>query len=507
MAMGITKGEKIGQLLIFGFDGTTLTQQAREVIRHCAPGGVVLYRRNFCDTDQLRTLIGHLQAFNKQYHPASPPLFVALDHDGGTDVLLSKDVTPFPTSMALGNVKKLSRIARIFEIAAQEFHDLGFNMIFAPCIDINDNPNNPVIGLRSFGSDPDQVARIGRVAVKGFMEGGLVPVVKHFPGHGNTEGDSHLSLPTVKRTRSQMDRIDLLPFRTAIKKNVPAVMTAHVHYTAFDPRERIPATCSYNIISKLLHKKLGFKGLVITDNMEMNGLRKSIGPENSIRKALSAGADMFLLAGNVQHQIDAVAFLKEAVNTGEIHLSRIEHSVDKIISMKYDFFNRQIKVRHKPGSKLSRDLSRQLFNESIKVIKKTRGYIPMKAKTLQYVYPDLDHLRKDGRVFSFPRSFQNELRKRGIKGKGHQYPIEPTIAEIEKITRKLDEQKPVVLFTFRQEFSSSRKRLYEALGKAFDIVQIAISEPYDTHSKSAVFMTSFGYHDLAISALAKHLLG
>jgi len=507
MAMGITKGEKIGQLLIFGFDGTTLTQHAQDMIKNYAPGGVVLFRRNFSDREQIRTLIEHLQSFNKQYHPASPPLFITLDHEGGTNVSLSKGVTPFPTNMAMGNVKKLSKIGRMFETIAQELYSLGFNMILGPCIDVNDNPNNPIIGLRSFGSDPELVGKVGRVAVKGLIDGGLIPVVKHFPGHSNTDADSHVSLPTVKRTRSQMDRIDLLPFRTVIKKNVPAIMTAHVYYPTCDPSEKIPATCSYNVITKLLRHKLGFDGLVITDDMEMNGVRKSMGLENGIRKALSAGIDMFLLGHSIQRQMDAGEYLKEAVNTGEIHLSRIENSVDKIISMKYEFFNRSIRVRRSPGSKLSLDLSKRLFDESIKVVKKTRGYIPIKSKVIQYVYPVLDHLREEGRDFTFPKSFAGELRSRKIKGKGFKYPFEPTLAEIDGVKKKLHEEVPIVLFTFKQQFSASRRRLYDALSKSFDVIQVAISNPYDNHSRSAVFIITFGYHDLAISALAKHLFG
>ena len=123
--------------------------------------------------------------------------------------------------MALGNVKKLSRIGDIFLIVAQELHTLGFNMIFGPCLDVNDNPGNPVIGLRSFGSDPDSVTKAGRVAEKAFLDGGLIPVAKHFPGHGATGVDSHNALPTVKRTRSQMDRIDLMPFRTGHQEGSP----------------------------------------------------------------------------------------------------------------------------------------------------------------------------------------------------------------------------------------------------------------------------------------------
>jgi len=507
MAMGITKGEKIGQLLFFGFDGTTLTEHAQEVIKNSAPGGVVLYRRNFSDEEQIRTLIDHLQAFNKQYHPASPPLFVALDHEGGTNVTISKGVTPFPTNMAMGNVKKLSQVGEMFELVAQELYSFGFNMIFGPCVDVNDNPDNPIIGLRSFGSDPELVAKVSRVSAKGLTDGGLIPVVKHFPGHGSTNADSHLTLPMVKRTRSQMDRIDLLPFRTVIKKSVPALMTAHVHYTTYDPKEEIPATCSYNVIKKLLRKKLGFQGLVIADDMEMSSVRKTLGAENGIRKALAAGVDMFLVAHTKQHQIDAVEYLKQAVNTGEIHLSRIERSVDRIIAMKYEFFNREIRIRRKPGSTLSLGLSKKLFDESIKVVKKTRGYIPIKSKMIQYVYPNLDHLREEGRMFKFPKSFANELRSKKIKGKGFQYPFEPTVAGIDKIKGKLDGDLPIVLFTFKQQFSASRQRLYDALSEPFDIIQVGISDPYDDHSKSAVFIATFGYHDMAISALTKQLLG
>ena len=283
------------------------------------------------------------------------------------------------------------------------------------------------------------------------------------------------------------------------------MMISHVHYTAYDPAEPVPASASYNVITKLLQTKLGFEGLIVSDDLEMGGFRKAEGLSSGIRKALHAGVDMFLVSNTLQHQLDTVNFLKEAVNTGEIHLSRIERSVDKIVAMKYDFFNRDIRIRREPGSKLSLGLSKKLFDESVKVVKKTRGYLPIKSKKLQYVYPNLDHLKEVGREFSFPKPFADAVKKKRIKAAAIEYPFEPTIADIEGIVEKLNPELPVVLFSFRQEFSASRKRLYDALVKSFDVIQIAVSDPYDSHSKSVVYITTFGYHDLAIEALARRL--
>ena len=129
------------------------------------------------------------------------------------------------------------------------------------------------------------------------------------------------------------------------------------------------------------------------------------------------------------------------------------------------------------------------------------------SKVIQYVYPILDHLREEGRDFTFPKSFASELRSRKLKGKGFKYPFEPTLAEIDQIKKRLREELPIVLFTFKQQFSASRRRLYDALSKSFDVIQVAIADPYDNHSRSAVFIITFGYHDLAVSALARHLFG
>lgn len=503
--MGMTKGEKIGQLLILGFEGTTLEKGAQDLIKNFAPGGLYIRRRNFSDASQIQTLISQIQAYNKQYHPASPPLFICIKQDGGADVTITKDVTPFPSNMGMSNVKQISKISEIYEIVAQELRSLGINMLFGPCVDVNDNPANPTIGLMSFSSDPDIVAKLGRLAVSGVTVGGLLPVIKHFPGHGNTDTDPRTALPENNKKRSQLDRVELFPYGVILKKDPPSVMTSHVYYSALDPLEKIPATCSHNIVTKLLRHKYGFEGLVISDDMETAAIRKSIGLENAVRRGLSAGVDMFLISDNVEHQQDVIEYLKESINTGEIHLSRIEKSVEKVLTIKYAYMNREVKIKHKLCAKPSFELSKSLFNESIKVVKKTRGFIPIKTKAVQFIYPDLEHLRAEGQEFSFPNCFESELKKRGIKWTSFKYPFDPTIAEIDGIKSQLNKEIPVILFTFRQEFSASRQRLYESISKSFEVIQIALSSPYDNHSKSAVFINTFGYHDWAISAVSKHL--
>lgn len=501
----MTKGEKIGQLLILGFEGTTFEKGAQDLIKNFAPGGIYIRRRNFSDASQIQTLISQIQAYNKQYHPSSPPLFICVKQDDGSDVTITKDITPFPSNMGMSNVKQISKIGEVYEITAQELRSLGINMLFGPCIDVNDNPANPTIGLMSFSSDPDVVAKLGRLAVNGVIKGGLLPVVKHFPGQGSIDIDPRMALPENNKKRSQLDRVELFPYGIILKKDAPSVMTSHVYYSSLDPLEKLTATCSHNIITKLLRHKYGFEGLVISDDMETAAIRKSIGLENAVRRGLSAGVDMFLISENVEHQRDVIEYLKESINTGEIHLSRIEKSAERILAIKYAYMNREIKIKHKLCDKPSLKLSKSLFDESIKVVKKTRGFLPVKSKTVQFIYPDLEHLRTQGQEFSFPSCFETELKKRGIKWTSIKYPYEPTIAEIDGIKSQLNKEMPVILFTFRQKFSASRQRLYECISKTFDVIQIALSNPYDNHSRSAVFINTFGYHDRAISAVSKHL--
>lgn len=238
--------------------------------------------------------------------------------------------TPFPPAMAIAATQRDSDAYDVARIIAREGRAAGIHVNFAPTVDVNNNPSNPVINTRSFGEDPERVGRLSALFVRGALAGGQIPTAKHFPGHGDTDVDSHVGLPVVSADIARLQRLELVPFRAAIEAGVPMVMTAHIALPAIDSGNT-PATLSPRIITGLLRDSLGFKGLTITDAMTMEGVGKGYSNAESSVLAVKAGADILLRPSNVTEAIDAVM---RAVETGDIPRARIDAAARRVLELK-----------------------------------------------------------------------------------------------------------------------------------------------------------------------------
>ena len=351
MVRHMTVEEKIGQLFVvevYGQDATTVTPEAAaanrrlygvdtpaEVVDKYKPGGVIYFdaRRgpdNVRDPRQIAMLSNGLQAaaVRQRMHI---PLLLSTDQEGGAVVFrLVAPATAMPGNMALGASRSQAAARRSAQVIGTELAAVGINQDYAPVADVNVNPANPVIGVRSVGEDPQLVSRLVSAQVDGYHDGGVATVAKHFPGHGDTAVDSHFGLPEVTHTREQLEAIDLPPFRAAIRTGVDTIMTAHVVLRSIDP-SGAPATMSRPILTGLLREELRYDGLIVTDALDMGGATGTYPPNVAPVEAFKAGADQLVLAPQLDVAYNAVL---AAVRSGEISKRRLDESVQRILRLK-----------------------------------------------------------------------------------------------------------------------------------------------------------------------------
>ncbi len=328
----MTLEEKIGQMMIVGFNGYAVNDHIREMIRKYHVGGIILYDYNVESTSQLLALINTLKSVNAVN---KIPLFITVDEEGGRVSRMPPEFLNLPTNEAIGDIDNPQLSFEIGKVIAEQIKAFGFNMDYAPVLDINSNPNNPVIGDRAFGSNPQIVSRLGVQTMKGIQAGGVIPVVKHFPGHGDTSVDSHVGLPAVDHDLNRLRSFELIPFEAAINNGADAVMVAHILLNKIDPRN--PASLSKTIITNILRNQLNFNGVVITDDITMGAIVENYDIGNAAIKAVNAGSDIILVARGYNDEIKVINALKNAVESGIIPRQRIDESVYRILKLKEEY--------------------------------------------------------------------------------------------------------------------------------------------------------------------------
>ncbi|MRN55135.1 beta-N-acetylhexosaminidase [Paenibacillus monticola] len=326
---GMTLEEKIGQMLLVGIDGTVLDANAKKMITQDNVGGIILYAANIKDLKGMVSLVNSLKKSNST-NPV--PLFMSVDQEGGKVSRMPAEFAKIPSNGIVGDSNNAATAKTMGTLLAREILAAGFNMNFAPVLDINSNPDNPVIGDRSFGSSASKVIKLGIAEMQGIESEGIVPVIKHFPGHGDTSVDSHLELPVVNKTAAQLAKLEWLPFQAAIKANADAVMVAHILFPKLDPNK--PASLSDIIIGKQLRGDMGFKGVVITDDLTMGAITKHFNLGNAAIDTVKAGSDILLIAHEYENEQIVLKALLQSVKKGEITEARIDESVHRILALK-----------------------------------------------------------------------------------------------------------------------------------------------------------------------------
>ena len=323
--------DQVGQLFMVDFTGHAPSAEVERLIRE-GVGGIVLFEKNVAEPVQIAALTNALQAVARD--AGRPPVLVAMDQEGGPVVRLRAGATHFPSAMAFGAAGSEALVASAAGITARELRAVGVQINFAPVLDVNTNPLNPVIGVRSFGEDPDRVGRLGAAAVRAMEVSGVAATVKHFPGHGDTVVDSHLGLPLVAHDMRRLDRVELAPYRQAIAAGCAAVMTAHIVFRALDPDR--PATVSPDVLG-FLREQMGCGGVLVTDSMAMNAITEYAPRGEAAVQAVLAGADIVLACGELDAQREALDAVRTAAESGRIPAPRIAEAAARVAALKERF--------------------------------------------------------------------------------------------------------------------------------------------------------------------------
>ena len=334
LVAGMSVAERAGQLMSVAFHGTMITPALETMIRDKKAGGVILYAENFGgDLAALTRLVSDLSRI-----PTKVPLFVSIDQEGGAVVRIGRGATILPGSMALAATPDPSdSVRKAVAITVRDLRAAGVNFELAPDADVNNEPRNPIILNRSFGSDPQRVASLVRVAAQTFSEQRFLCCAKHFPGHGATTTDSHTGLPLLDVDRARLDAVELVPFRAAIAAGVPAIMSAHIRIPALDPTPDLPVTLSSRVMTDLVRTQLGFDGLLVTDDLEMGALTQTRSESEAGYDAFVAGADYLLFRFDESAQLDAHARLSRGMTDGSLSLARVDGSLRRILAVKDRF--------------------------------------------------------------------------------------------------------------------------------------------------------------------------
>lgn len=304
------------------------------------------------------------------------PLLIAIDEENGTVKRLGEGAGEYPGAMALSATQNPKNAYDIGKATGDDLLRLGINWNYAPVLDVNNNPNNPVIGVRSFGETPEMVSEFGVNFMKGLQSAKIATALKHFPGHGDTDIDSHHSLPRINHSIERLHEIELVPFKAAVAEGADSIMTAHIVFPALELEEGRPATLSKNIITNLLRKELAFEGVIVTDALEMEAISEIMGIAKGAVEAIQAGADNVLIGHLPVEQLKALEYVERAVERNEISSQRIAESIERINRMKEKYVSwerlnlENAEVSNKFNSKEKQSLAEKVYAQSVTVLKK-----------------------------------------------------------------------------------------------------------------------------------------
>ncbi|OOF99862.1 glycoside hydrolase family 3 protein [Aspergillus carbonarius ITEM 5010] len=388
--------KQIGQLFAVGFHGLTPSPEIKTLIHEYGIGGVVLFKRNIRDAAQLQSLTLALQE-EAQLAGHDHPLFIGIDQENGLVTRISPPIAPqLPGPMALGATNSPELAYQVGEATGEILSAAGINMNYAPVCDINSEPLNPVIGVRSFGDDPEFVARFASATARGLRKHKVVPTVKHFPGHGDTAVDSHFGLPVIPKKRDQLDRCELVPFRQAASEGIEAIMTAHISLPGIGDGQ-LPATLSPDVMN-ILRNDMGYDGMVITDCLEMDGIRATYGTEQGAVLALAAGCDSIMICHTFAVQVASILKVCQAVESGQIPPLRLAEAIRRVDKLKRGFVSWKTALQHREpreswpslgaGISTHSALAEQAYARSVTVVRDASHVLPVS--------------RSAGVVFLFP---------------------------------------------------------------------------------------------------------
>jgi beta-N-acetylhexosaminidase len=495
----------VGERLMIGLAGPQLRPEDVALFRDTRAAGLILYRRNFESPSQLTTLVSGLEA------ALGRRLLVATDHEGGRVIMMGGGVTVFPDNLAVGAAGEEAFAYRQGLIEARELRRLGMDLNLGPVLDVLTERYSPNIGIRSYGKDPAIVARYGIARIRGMAQGGLAACPKHFPGKGHSPLDAHLALPRIESTWDEMHAIHLVPFHEAIAAGVPCVMTSHPVYPNLDP-SGVPATFSRLIVSDYLKREIGFRGVVVSDDLEMGAVVESCPVGDAAVRAAAAGHDLLLVCHKEAAQRAAAQALVEACRTGALPRNEFDAAVERVRRLREGRG-----PRFEGGSPAPEADGASLA-------------MAMASRAVTVVAPGSPGLKRalNGQVVAvFPRfsdlaariMIEPELTDEkgylarafapvGIEPEALIVGIEPTPPEIEEAAERAAGADATVLFLYDARLFPSNRALLDALqSRARNLAVVLLRDPYDAAllRPGVLGLTAYGWRRCQLDAVIARL--
>lgn len=496
----LTPEQKVGQLMSIAFHGTKITPAVEAMIRQRGVGGLVLRAENADDAAGLTRLTADLQAIARD--AKVPPLLISIDQEGGPVMRVGKGMTLVPGQMALAaTLEPLAAVTRADSIIAAELTAAGVRWNLAPVADVNDEPRNPIIANRSFGSDPQRVAQLVARSVTAYRASRMYTTAKHFPGHGSTTTDSHTGLPEIDSDRKRLDAVELVPFKSAIAAGVQAIMSAHIVVPALDPTPSLPVTLSKKVMTELLRGELGFQGLIVSDDLEMGAL-STIGEAQAGLMAFQAGVDHLLFRFDESAQLGGHRLILEALRRGQVSTARLDASVLRFIAAKLG------QGLYEPSAPPAFDLDQNgrdaldLARQSITLLRND-GALPLKGKVLAIgvIGADIGFLQGDTDLGTELAAIRPNTSARKF--------AQATDAFVASAVADARAADTVVVGVSDLGTNEDQRRLVSALAAARPTVMVSLRAPYDALyvSGMAAIVCAYGGRVPTLRALAEVLTG
>ena len=514
---GMTLEEQIGQTLVVGFAGTTVSPEVAELIRDGHVGGIILFARNVRDAEQLRDLTGELQSVARAAGHRHP-LLMTIDEENGVVRRLGAGTTVFPGNMALGATGSQELTREVARATGRELRALGVTMNLAPVVDVNNNPANPVIGVRSFGEDPAEVGRLGAAAVRGYREAGMLTALKHFPGHGDTAVDSHLALSTIDYDVERLERVELLPFRAGIEAGAEGVTVAHIAFPRLAP-DGLPGTVAPAIVRGLLRERLGFEGVILSDCMEMDAVARTIGVERAAVLALRAGIDLVFISHRHDRQWAGVRAIRAAVTEGALESETVRRAAERVLYLKAhgpswdDLPAPGAPLPSWVGGEAHQRLAQDAYERAVTLARNDEGLVPLRLgadERLLVVYPRHESPLWPDDVRHPHGFFVESVRRRYPHADAVAMSTRPTAEERREILRLATGAGAVVVATMNANLHKGQAEVVRDLDAAgHRVVGVAVYNPYDllAFPDLRTYMATYEYTPPALEAATRVLCG
>ena len=526
----MTLPEKVGQLFVMRVYGHSATapdqadidanlseigvRTAAEMIAKYHVGGIIYFTwaHNTRDPHQIADLSNGIQKASLS-RPRGLPVLVATDQEHGIVCRIGTPATLFPGAMAIGAGGSRTDARTLGRISGAELRAMGVNQDYSPDADVNVNPANPVIGVRSFGADPDAVAALVAAEVKGYQSAQVAATAKHFPGHGDTAVDSHFGFPVITHSREVWEALDAVPFRAAVRAGIDSIMTAHIMVPALDDSGD-PATLSHPILTGILRGELGYDGVVITDSLQMEGVRQKYGDDRVPVLALKAGVDQLLNPPSLDVAWNAVL---KAVRGGELTEARLDESILRVLRLKErlglfeDAYVSRAGVDRTVGTAAHLSAADRIAERTTTLLVNSAGLLPLSRRTHgKVLVVGADPASPSGTTGPPTGVLAAALGELGFTATALSTGTAPSAATVAKAVAAAREADVVVVATYNVTAADAQKTLVEQLvatGKP--VVAVAVRNPYDVAQLPSVqaYLVSYSWTDVELRAAARVIAG